>query len=914
MRGLLTVRLQPGARASARPGVAARVRRLVVAGLLVFLAVVGWAAPAAAHTALAASTPGHRSSVPGSPATMRLVFTEPVDLALVSVTLRGIEGGLQPEPQLLPSDTVTGTVVDFTLPAMENDTYGATWQSVGPDGHRATGEILFAVGGGVVDGAEALVGSGVSTGDRALDTAALIGRAFWYLTLALAAGALFAAYHLRRAQPDPSPAHRRPRPAPDGTNAAPADRTPALVGATPSASSAPSRGASTLNAATTSTTNAGPPLAGANGGGTTTAERAVATEDRPRADGGAGKGTGNGRGRGQAKGASLAAQRAGLAEAAAAAAWLARLACGLAAVAALVRGGVAVGTLLAAGAGGSAFTGRAAIGWAAAAGACAVAFALLPRRTAQPSGKAADRTVAAAVALLLALVASVLAGHALSRADAVTAAALGWVHGVAAVVWVGVPLAWTVLHRRARRLGAGQQHSTGPSVATRAVFGAFGPFAIGSAVALGVTALPLLDSRGGATGQGLGVLIAKTALAGVALLLGFGHHRVLASRAARQRGGDPPAAGLLRTVWERHRRTLPLEAAVLASVVVLGSLLVSIDQPAQAPGGTLPASAVGATNVTDVSVCATLPVGSATCYRDYLAGLLDATGAGPALAELERLNTSDGYITEHCHQVAHDLGADALAYYGSIGGALQTSAGTCWSGYTHGVMETALAGFDDEELRAEVPAICEDAAEVRYSFVHYNCLHGLGHGVMLRYDADLFATEPVCRLLGEYWEQRSCMSGAFMENIVAAQEGREDPPALDEENLLYPCTDVATEWVEDCYLMQTSYVMWQLNYDIEQSFTWCDRAGDYISTCYRSMGRDISGLAVLDAQKVVDWCGLGRAEYETWCIDGAASNAVFDQGGDTGAADALCAAVAEDLRQACVDRVAEAAANVASSA
>ena len=589
---------------------------------------------------------------------------------------------------------------------------------------------------------------------------------------------------------------------------------------------------------------------------------------------------------------------------------------------------MAVATLLAAGAGGAAFTGRAAIGWAAAAGACACAFALLPRSPAQPSAatssvpraagtrdrKAADRTVAAAVALLVALVASVLAGHALSRADAWTAAALGWVHGVAAVVWVGVPLAWTVLQVQARRRRAGPADLAGPSAATRVVFGAFGPFAIGSALALGVTALPLLDSRGGATGQGLGVLIAKTALAGVALLLGFGHHRVLASRAARQRGGDPPPAGLLRTVWERHRRTLPLEAAVLATVVVLGSVLVSIDQPAQAPGATLPPSAVGATDVTDVSVCATLPVGSATCYRDYLAGLLDATGAGAALAELERLSTSDAYVTEQCHQVAHDLGADALAHYGSIAGALQTSAGICWSGYTHGVMETALAGFDDEELRAEVPGICAEAAEVRYSFVHYNCLHGLGHGVMLRLDADLFATEPVCRLLGEFWEQRSCMSGAFMENIVAAQEGREDPPALDDEDLLYPCTAIAAEWVEDCYLMQTSYVMWKLDYDIEQAFTWCDRAGDYISTCYRSMGRDISGLALLDVQEVVDGCGLGRPEYETWCIDGAASNAVFDQGGDTTAADALCAAVAEHLRQACVQRVAEAAANVASSA
>jgi hypothetical protein len=72
----------------------------------------------------------------------------------------------------------------------------------------------------------------------------------------------------------------------------------------------------------------------------------------------------------------------------------------------------------------------------------------------------------------------------------------------------------------------------------------------------------------------------------------------------------------------------------------------------------------------------------------------------------------------------------------------------------------------------------------------------------------------------------------------------------------------------------------------------------YVGTCYRSMGRDISGAALLDPGTIVSQCGMGAAVHRAECIAGAAANAVFDRHA-RGMADALCRLVDPGDRAAC---------------
>ena len=98
-----------------------------------------------------------------------------------------------------------------------------------------------------------------------------------------------------------------------------------------------------------------------------------------------------------------------------------------------------------------------------------------------------------------------------------------------------------------------------------------------------------------------------------------------------------------------------------------------------------------------------------------------------------------------------------------------------------------------------------------------------------------------------------------------------------------------------------------LRWDIPKAFAVCDGVRSaFVGTCYRSMGRDISGAATLEPQTIVRECALGATRHRADCIAGAAANAVYDRHG-TAQGDALCAIVASVDRARCRTAVATAA-------
>jgi hypothetical protein len=66
------------------------------------------------------------------------------------------------------------------------------------------------------------------------------------------------------------------------------------------------------------------------------------------------------------------------------------------------------------------------------------------------------------------------------------------------------------------------------------------------------------------------------------------------------------------------------------------------------------------------------------------------------------------------------------------------------------------------------------------------------------------------------------------------------------------------------------------------------------------MGRDISGGSLLDVATIVAQCDLGSEIYRERCIVGASLNAVYNDHA-TESATALCEAVDERWREACLD-------------
>jgi putative copper export protein/methionine-rich copper-binding protein CopC len=508
----------------------------------------------------------------------------------------------------------------------------------------------------------------------------------------------------------------------------------------------------------------------------------------------------------------------------------------------------------------------------------------------------------------LGVMAIVAVGSATSHTSVLSEDPFGiWIstlHLTAAAIWLG-PLAvvgWAGTSRRWRAQPAADRAAT-----LRELYGRFGPVAAGAFAVLVLTGLRstwLLAGSELLSGSGYTTtLIIKLALlAAVVLPLAIHHDRRLGLLARRRRDG---------AVGDVPVRSLRIEAGALASVLVVAAVLAGLNpavfgtggaaQPATPVSGDAdPLALLSDAPPESVDDCTARTVGQANCYRDYFGEVMRTQGADVAVAEIAALSETDDYVARDCHQVVHDLGNDAAEYYGDVGIALTYEGSACWSGYYHGVVEYAISQFAGTELFDEMPNICTTAAAEKYSFTHYNCVHGLGHGVMLNLDGDLFGSIPYCETLPDHWELSSCVGGAIMENVVSGQQGIATDVRSDD--LIYPCNVIGDDYVDECFAMQTSWMLFQLGYADEnfaEAFAICDTVQlDMVDNCYRSMGRDISGSSLLEVSRVVRLCSLGDPEYQEECFVGASLNAVYNDHG-TEMATALCEAIPVRMQDAC---------------
>ena len=175
--------------------------------------------------------------------------------------------------------------------------------------------------------------------------------------------------------------------------------------------------------------------------------------------------------------------------------------------------------------------------------------------------------------------------------------------------------------------------------------------------------------------------------------------------------------------------------------------------------------------------------------------------------------------------------------------------------------------------------ICKQDATHPYSLAYYNCWHGLGHGLTIRFTQDIFRALRFCNCdharAGSASRATAACSCRTSSPTAAACTSAVD---LKPSDPIYPCDAVTKQQKPSCYLMQTSYVLQVKNWNLPVAFRICDRVeAGYVGTCYRSMGRDISGAALLDPGQGRRAVRAGRAAHRAECIAGAAANAVYDR-------------------------------------
>jgi mono/diheme cytochrome c family protein len=293
--------------------------------------------------------------------------------------------------------------------------------------------------------------------------------------------------------------------------------------------------------------------------------------------------------------------------------------------------------------------------------------------------------------------------------------------------------------------------------------------------------------------------------------------------------------------------------------------------------------------------------GAPGCLERAFGNIAFRSGPRAALALLERRMAADAEVERDCHRIAHAIGAAALARFsGDAGAAIAGGTAICWSGYYHGVLERSFAGVSDARLPAVARRLCSGRAVRARAFIAYQCVHGLGHGLMIHTGYDLPLSLRVCDALATGWDRTSCSGGVFMENISSSYGVRSR--WLRDDDLLFPCNAVAERHKLYCYLMVTSRILEATGWDWARTAAECRRAEPgWVATCFQSYGRDASGFSRHDPARILALCA-GAGDMEGECVYGAARDVTSNDAGGRRAA-ALCERASAELRARCFEGI-----------
>jgi hypothetical protein len=337
------------------------------------------------------------------------------------------------------------------------------------------------------------------------------------------------------------------------------------------------------------------------------------------------------------------------------------------------------------------------------------------------------------------------------------------------------------------------------------------------------------------------------------------------------------------------------------------------------------------------------------CFEDVLLQLVKQDRVRLAMGTLDLLGQRDPDIRRFGHDYSHVVGINAWAPGKDLGAAYAACNELFQSGCYHGVIQAYFAyeGTDS----AKVVGLCREHAEMRDdNWLHFQCVHGIGHGLVQDYGMNLPRALAGCDLLGTYFDTESCYGGAFMEFILggrgqshhvhlpagagkaadsAAGRGmagmdhdmpgmehgpapsRTWPPfkARDPGDPYYPCSKLGSRYQRACYGMQAGLIVETTGLDFAKVAAVCDSApGPMRPVCYQGIGTYVSGVTARDSRLAIRACSLGSPRWRPWCFVGVVKNFI-DVTAKTDDGVAFCRLLdAPDIASSCWNAVGEQAA------
>jgi len=265
------------------------------------------------------------------------------------------------------------------------------------------------------------------------------------------------------------------------------------------------------------------------------------------------------------------------------------------------------------------------------------------------------------------------------------------------------------------------------------------------------------------------------------------------------------------------------------------------------------------------------------------------------------------YETKYrCHQIGHHLGMWLYAYIGDIADSLAHAKMICGGSIYHGVIQNYLAveHFSDKDLsEIDFAEICPEIKGHPYSIDRWQCLHGIGHGLTIFFDSDVFKAVQICERFEPGWEQISCSKGVFMQNVVTNFEtgGGE----FDDDDLYYPCNKVESKWAPPCYHYHPTYILLKNDRLLGESYKDCDNIlpEEFVKYCYHGMGRQLERNIAGKIEHALKLCRFGlNTDYHKDCFRGMVMTIVNVNTNPKGGF-AFCKDLPQEFKAECYDAV-----------
>ena len=259
-------------------------------------------------------------------------------------------------------------------------------------------------------------------------------------------------------------------------------------------------------------------------------------------------------------------------------------------------------------------------------------------------------------------------------------------------------------------------------------------------------------------------------------------------------------------------------------------------------------------------------------------------------------------VNSRCHNVSHHLGMWLYGYTQNLGESIQYADPlSCGGGIYHGIFENyfSIQQFESAEPdKVQIKHLCSSLDSGYYSLEMAHCLHGVGHGLLILYDYDVFNAVQHCEDFDSNQEQNSCANGVFMQNVLKNFETGEG--TFDDDDILFPCNEMISRFLPTCYIWQGAYILNQREFEVYSSFDECDKIDqEFIKYCYYGIGGELETDAKGKMELAVLFCEAGKiSSYHEFCFRGMAmkTSMVYLSNGFS-----FCPLVPEEFMEECYD-------------